>query len=311
MENQVSIWQSEIENNLRQYFRKWNFTNDREDQFFRVGEYSLIPAGKLFRPLLVRAVAFDHNHHNLNHELAEIAMEYHHVYTLLHDDLPCMDDDHERRGRASAHIKFNEWKALLMGDSLLNISYQALANTQSSNSQDFLKYFSWAMGPKGLIYGQVKDLSLEMTKTFEDLIETHKLKTSRLIQVSLVAGYLLGEDSNFKTARSYHRFGEALGITFQLLDDLCELADEKVSKHENSVNPFFNFKQRTFEELNKRLVFMENFILENKRIHLKMVLKNYFGKIHSILKAGESNLVERVDQPELDKVVATLNRLNL
>ncbi len=311
--DKVSIWQSEIESFLKEKFLSWNFTQT-ENEFSNVGIHSLIPAGKLFRPLLVRAVAHDENNHNLNHQYVEIAMELHHVYTLQHDDLPCMDDDKERRGRASAHIQFNEWKALLSGDSLINLSYYALLNCSSQLSSYYIKYFSWAMGPKGLIYGQVKDLSLEMTNSFKDLIETHKLKTSRLIQSSLVGGYLMSQDTPtvkvLSRAKAYHKLGESIGITFQLLDDLCELADDEVSNHENDVNPFLKFEQTTFNELNRRLFSMRDFLAKGENPNLSIVLTNYFQKILGVLQSGEQNLAKRLPKDNLEKIVASLKALN-
>ena len=167
--------------------------------FKEVYEWSLYPPGKLFRPLLALAshldscseLSLESLTHSDNIAYFCSAVEIHHTYTLIHDDLPAMDDDCERRGRPSSHIKFNEWKAILAGDGLLNASYQLLSKISHQELRNLLKVFSWALGPKGLIQGQVLDLSGEMKNSFQNIVHTHKLKTSRLIQVSLLGGHFL------------------------------------------------------------------------------------------------------------------------
>ena len=143
--------------------------------------YALFPTGKLFRSKLISAFSKDHNLNTItnNQILLCSSIEAHHTYTLLHDDLPCMDDDDERRGKPSTHIKFGEWQSLLTGDGLLNISYRLLSKIQSRNLNTILSIYSHALGPKGLIHGQVLDLSEEMNNNFSTLLLTHELKTAR------------------------------------------------------------------------------------------------------------------------------------
>lgn len=297
--SQVDELKQDIESFLKDTYGKFN----HNASFSEIGAHTLFPAGKLFRPLLTRAVALDYNSFNRDHRYLEAAVEMHHVYTLLHDDLPCMDDDTERRGRPCAHIKFTEWGALLAGDSLLNLSYECLGKMSSPRLGLLLRYFSWSMGPKGLIYGQVKDLSLEMTRSFEDLLETHKLKTSRLIQLALTGSAILCKDTTEKEIKALHRFGESLGITFQLLDDLCELADEEVTDHEQKVNPFFNFPEVSLETTAQRLAAMKRYFEENKAKYLELVLKDYFKKIHSILNSQEKRVKDRISKDKSEKLV--------
>lgn len=298
--------QSEIEKNIDNFVN----INTRPSEFREILKYSLLPAGKLFRPLLTRAVAMDNNSHSRNHQLLECSIEIHHVYTLIHDDLPCMDDDNMRRGRESSHIKYNEWKALLAGDALLNLSYQLIGQMNSDHLGHVLRYFSWANGAKGLIYGQVKDLSLEMTKSLEDLIETHQLKTSRLIQTALVTSYILCKKPSFNKAKLYHRFGDSLGISFQLLDDICELADQEVSKHEQDVNPFIKDQDQTSLALNKELDNLINLFIKVGGENLKIVLKSYFEKILKILVSNKDFVLQRVSEKTYLGIITRLQSLN-
>jgi len=218
--------------------------------------YATLPGGKFFRPGLVWSIAQDLNHDLFNkskkddisnHALLASSVELHHTYTLLHDDLPCMDDDKVRRGKPCTHIAFGEWQALLAGDGLLNVSYQLISKMKHPRSMDLLKFFSWACGPKGLIHGQTLDLSLEMSESFENILRTHELKTARLIQVAILGSALLSFDNkNLKLEKNLFKYSKLLGINFQLLDDLSELADHEVSEHEFQVNPWLKFPKETY-----------------------------------------------------------------
>lgn len=277
--------------------------------FQEVYRYSLLPAGKLFRPLLVRSIALDLDKHNKDHEFLEAFVEVHHVYTLIHDDLPCMDDDNERRGRASSHIKFNEWKALLAGDGLLNLSFHLVS--QINSSQPFIaRYLSWCTGPKGLIQGQVLDLGLEMTNDFSTLLKTHELKTSRLIQVALTGSAIVSE-APFSFCKDMHRLGLHLGIAFQLLDDLCELVDTELSTHEASVNPFLKFPDHVAGELSKRLDTIENLLEKHKLKSTKTVLGAYFSKTNSIVENDLNPITKHYAKDKLEPIISTLHRLCL
>ena len=155
-------------------------------EFGEIYRYSVLPAGKLFRPSLVWALALDLEENirqdkGSNHAYLASAVEIHHAYTLVHDDLPCMDDDDMRRGKPSVHKAFGQWGALLAGDGLLNVSYGLLSNITSPNLGKVLKIFAKFLGPQGLIQGQANDLSGEISKSFENL--------SRLLNALVVSRY--------------------------------------------------------------------------------------------------------------------------
>src|SRR5690606_4172886 len=138
-----------------------------------------------------------------------------------------------------------------------------------------LKVMSHALGPKGLIHGQALDLSHEMNHSFDLLLLTHELKTARLIQTSLVAGSILAHDKlDYSALKKAWRLGYAIGITFQLLDDLGELTQENLSLHETDVNPWPN---RTLACSNKTLDLL-SVIDKTSGEHVRAELKVYFKK---------------------------------
>ena len=252
--------------------------------------------GQTFRPLLVRATAWDMDGYHLEaHRYFELFVEVHHVYTLIHDDLPCMDNDNTRRGKLTTHIQFEEWKALLTGNGLHALSYHLLSLIETPNLPLLLRYASWALGPKGLLLGQYLDLSHEMNKSFAQLILTHKLKTARLIQTSLVGSAIITEKSSEQTFQSLHRLGEHMGIVFQLLDDLCELTSP-LSQHESQVNPFLTYPSMCKQQLIQRLENIESLLKDLHFAHTEAVTKNYFGKISTIINKGKSSIKNHIGE---------------
>lgn len=267
--------------------------------------YAVCPPGKLFRPMLVWAILQDTLSSNSqtnwtvehpNHALFAAALEIHHAYTLVHDDMPCMDNDDYRRGRLSTHKKFGQWQALLIGDGLLNISYQLIAKIDCPQST-LLKIMSWALGPKGLILGQALDLSGEMAKSFSSLYRTHELKTGRLIQLSILGSYLLAEAHiNLKTAKNLARLGQSMGLVFQFLDDLTELAVSEISEHEAQIGPWFHHPKQTYETLTAHLIRLKSLTTEYKLTHFQAVLRTYFDKINHTLDSGETFILKHIKE---------------
>lgn len=224
-----------IESNLLRHLNSCGYINKFQD----VTNYAVMPPGKLFRPTLVHLTANDLGiDENENLSLIASAIEVHHAYTLVHDDLPCMDDDDMRRGKPSTHKKFSEDLAVLAGDALNNMSFQLLAKINHPNLSKILQFFSWATGTKGLILGQVWDLD-QNQKSFEQIIRIHELKTARLIQCSLILPALLGDLTHIEF-RKLFRLGKASGISFQLIDDYNERIEKADDPHEKLINPFLN-----------------------------------------------------------------------
>ncbi len=288
-----------------------------------VYRYAVLPPGKAFRPQLVWSTLKDFapelynqelNNPNSNFHLFGAFVELHHAYTLIHDDLPCMDDDDIRRGKPSTHTKFGEWQALLAGEGLLNSSYRLLSKIKCDQFQNLFKFCSWSIGAKGLIQGQVLDLSEEMTLNFKNLVLTHQLKTARLMQVSLVGAFLMLNldqvkvKTHFKMAKTLFRLGHHIGVVFQLLDDLTELIDEEISEHEKAVNPWLRFKDECHQELHLGLESMIEIIETNELKSIKETMSIYFSKINKTLVPSK-NIVEKHVKTDLLPVMTLLQRI--
>jgi geranylgeranyl pyrophosphate synthase len=242
-----------------------------------VMDYAVMPAGKLVRPRLVEALALDlvgglapdHLH------LAS-AIELHHAYTLVHDDLPSMDNDLVRRGKPATHVRYGEWKAILGGDALLIASFNELANVRHRNFRPLNRLLAWATGAKGLVEGQFRDLASDGKVPFPEVVRIHELKTGRLIQVATLGTYLLTEAPSLRGCADYLRLGREIGVTFQLLDDLSELAEETVSEHERNINPFMNTFADAFRELSHSRSRLATLLARHRLAHLERMMAGYF-----------------------------------
>lgn len=294
----------EIENTLRAHLEHLLPQHKTREVY----EYAVLPGGKLFRPNLVWSVLLDLNSDLYEksseqkfspHALLASAVEFHHSYTLIHDDLPCMDDDTIRRGKPCTHLVYGEWQALLAGDGLLNLSYQLLAKSNHPRTLELIRFFAWALGPKGLIHGQVLDLSLEMTQSFENTLRTHELKTARLIQVAILGSAIIANPARAKNEKALWKFSKLLGINFQLIDDLSELAEEQLSEHEISVNPWLHHPEAAHAELLKNLKHFNTLASELKLSKTNKIVSEYYKKMLSIITSKqviiEKHLNKKID----------------
>lgn len=270
------------------------------DSFKEVIEYSLYPTGKLFRSKLAIALAKDANGYDNKIDIFCAAIEAHHTYTLIHDDLPSMDNDDYRRGKLSSHKKFDEASAILAGDSLLNLSYELLSNIESPQSIEVIKLISSLTGPKGLILGQVMDLR-GSTNTLEETITLHGLKTSNLIEAALNGSNLL-TGTKFKMS-SISNIAKDLGLSFQLIDDLLDLTSD-ISEREKDINPFIRFDEvLVLAKLNAALISMQEQIKNNNLIHLEKIVNEYLKSMESKLKAQKDqalNHLNKLDIPAMN-----------
>jgi geranylgeranyl diphosphate synthase, type II len=242
-----------------------------------VMDYAVLPAGKLFRPKLVQAMALDLvGEVTSDHLHLASAIELHHAYTLVHDDLPAMDNDLIRRGKASTHAQFGEWKAILAGDALLIASFDELNKIEHKNYRRLMKIFAWATGARGLILGQFLDLKANGKQTIADTIRIHELKTARLIQTATLGTHLLSGTGSAKSFRDFLRLGREIGVSFQLLDDLNELKDPRVSPHEELINPFLVSPTEALQELKKSHQRLRQILTQYKLKNLEVMLGEYF-----------------------------------
>lgn len=212
----------------KQYFLD-NFGND---EFARIVSYSLIDiGGKRIRPLLLIKTAQCSNVDNIEaaYKLG-IALECIHTYSLIHDDLPCMDNDKYRRGFLSVHAKYGEALAILSGDALLNFAYEIILDTDltQNNVLNAARAISKFSGAQGMIKGQVVDMNLTQSQTTDQkqkIYDIYLNKTAALFRAAITAGAMLGNVDE-KTINSLDNFARNFGIYFQLLDDISDYETE-------------------------------------------------------------------------------------
>lgn len=197
-------------------------------------EYSLFNGGKRFRPLLCYAAGESQGVSRQQITPFAIAVECVHTYSLIHDDLPCMDDDQERRGKPTNHIKFNEEIALLAGDSLLTEAFNVLAKSYDKECADLIQLLSEGSGLAGMIRGQILDLGHgKKVESLSDLIHLHELKTGRLIAMCLEAASIIGG----KKSSAMRELGLMMGLAFQVKDDLLDIEDGDLASFVSFLGP--------------------------------------------------------------------------
>lgn len=205
---------------------QWEKNKVEEASFYALKE------GKRLRPVLLLAFAEMFSEDYKRAIPYALALEMIHNYSLIHDDLPCMDDDDYRRGQLTVHAKYGEDIAVLAGDNLLNKAYELIFD-DILNSNDLGKvkageYICRSAGMKGMIGGQVIDV-LNSANSAEDVVNMYHLKTSALIKAACVSGTFLSGKTEYLSFAE--QFGDNLGLLFQLTDDLLDLEeDEKIGK---------------------------------------------------------------------------------
>lgn len=190
--------------------------------------YSVLSDSKVIRPGLVMASGI------LNNNLTEdslitlaCSVELIHTYSLIHDDLPSMDDDDMRRGKDSSHVRFGEANAILAGDALHDLAFELIASEEDMNDAakiNAVNILAKASGSKGMVLGQYLDIESEKLNSnlnLDEIEKIHSLKTGRLIQASILMGQL--ESSlDIKKQEMLSEFGSKIGLAFQIYDDILD-----------------------------------------------------------------------------------------
>ncbi|WP_430602198.1 geranyltranstransferase [Enterococcus sp. DIV0724b] len=223
----LPLIEKEMENFIKEYT-----TND---QLKEAMLYSIHAGGKRFRPLLVLAAirSFNKNVQTHDYQVAA-ALEMIHTYSLIHDDLPAMDDDDLRRGKPTNHKVFGEAHAILAGDGLLTAAFQLVALSQIESDQKILliQLLSKAAGTQGMVAGQAGDLQGEkQSLSLAELADVHEKKTGALIEFALLAGGILAEQPE-EIVDLLGIFAKHLGLAFQIKDDLLDAtsSEEELGK---------------------------------------------------------------------------------
>ena len=189
--------------------------------------YAALEGGKRVRPLLAFAAGEVTRAPAERLEIAAAAVELIHAYSLVHDDLPCMDDDVLRRGKPTVHVEYDEATALLVGDALQTLAFQLLAEhglaPDAARQLEMVKLLAHAAGSRGMAGGQHIDLeSTGKTLTLPELESMHIHKTGALIRAAVLLGAACGEALAEADRARLDRYAKALGLAFQVVDDLLD-----------------------------------------------------------------------------------------
>lgn len=186
-------------------------------------DYALLAGGKRLRPLLMLEVIHAYGVDPNPYISASISLEMLHTYSLIHDDLPSMDNDTLRRGKPTLHIAFDEGLAVLAGDALLTDCFQIITTHKSlthSQKMKLVDILSKKTGSRGMIYGQVLDLESEGQQVALDTLnKMYEYKTANLLQASLMFGAVIASPDDIEI---WEKLGYELGVLFQIQDDVLE-----------------------------------------------------------------------------------------
>ncbi|MYL53577.1 polyprenyl synthetase family protein [Pontibacillus yanchengensis] len=192
--------------------------------------YSLRAGGKRIRPILMLAASEAYGGQDNRAISVACAVEMIHTYSLIHDDLPAMDDDDTRRGQPTNHRQYDEATAILAGDGLLTTAFYSITNNErltDSEKAYLVKELAKASGPEGMVAGQMLDMEGEnRTLTLEELEAIHRRKTGELLRFSAVAGAFIG-GANAQQLEEIETYANYLGLLFQIQDDILDVIGDE------------------------------------------------------------------------------------
>ncbi|HUV99515.1 MAG TPA: farnesyl diphosphate synthase [Gallionella sp.] len=219
----IAAQQTRFEDVLRESLPRADVAPQRLHEAMR---YAVLDGGKRVRPLLVFAAGELAGAAAGRLDIAAAAVELIHAYSLVHDDMPCMDDDVLRRGKPTCHVQYDEATALLVGDSLQTLAFQLLAEHRLSDDAqrqlEMIKLLAVASGSRGMAGGQAIDLaSVGKPLTLPELEFMHVHKTGALIRAAILLGAHCGTVSSAQLDKLDH-FGKWIGLAFQVVDDVLD-----------------------------------------------------------------------------------------
>jgi len=246
-------------------------------------KYSLLAGGKRIRPILFLEVIKSYGLNPLDYLDIAISLELIHTYSLIHDDLPSMDNDSIRRGKPTLHIAYGESTAILAGDALLTDSFRLISSSlilDSNIKTKLIEVLSEKTGSNGMIMGQMLDLASEGVELpLFDLDQMYEKKTSNLIVASLVMGAIVSDEKN---TQPWSNLGFILGLLFQIQDDVLEetLSVDIIGKTKS-------------DTIRKKPTYVSILGLNETKRHI-LKLENEITKIINKLKLFDSSLYQLI-----------------
>jgi geranylgeranyl pyrophosphate synthase len=247
--------------------------------------YSALADSKCIRAGLVFASG------NLNKEISNAALidmaasiELMHTYSLIHDDLPSMDNDEMRRGQASNHLKYNEATAILAGDALQALAYETIVSSLEITQEQkihSIKALAKACGHEGMILGQQYDLDAEKNE-YNDIKKIHELKTGKLIQLAMTMPHL-GNNNQKNQLMILDEVGKDLGLAFQIMDDVLEVSTDSSTLG----------KSNQSDLINKKLTYVSTYGMQESIDQAKFLSNACISRLENSFNDNEvTNLLE-------------------
>ena len=247
--------------------------------------YSALADSKCIRAGLVFASR------NLNKEISNAALidmaasiELMHTYSLIHDDLPSMDNDEMRRGQASNHLKYNEATAILAGDALQALAYETIVSSLEITQEQkihSIKALAKACGHEGMILGQQYDLDAEKNE-YNDIKKIHELKTGKLIQLAMTMPHL-GNNNQKNQLMILDEAGKDLGLAFQIMDDVLEVSTDSSTLG----------KSNQSDLINKKLTYVSTYGMQESIDQAKFLSNACISRLENSFNDNEvTNLLE-------------------
>lgn len=244
-------------------------------ELFKAARYSIFSGGKRLRPLLTLATC-EVLGGDLETALSPAcALEMIHTYSMIHDDLPCMDDDDFRRGKPTLHRVVPEGLAVLTGDYLLTFAFEVLADAPGLSTEQRLcmvKCLSSASGASGMIGGQVMDIAHQgYDSNLNTLQQIHELKCGALITASIEFGVIIAQASPQIHAQ-LRRFASCIGLAYQIVDDILDIKNSE-AKHGHKVSSDLR---------NEKLTYVSLLGIENAKRQADKLLAEAMAELHSL-----------------------------
>ncbi|MBT1452292.1 polyprenyl synthetase family protein [Glaciecola sp. XM2] len=262
MQESLQFLQTQSKTELIETFRDYVRINDLpESKLLDAMHYALLNGGKRMRPLLANIVGTMLNAQNQDINAVSLAIECIHAYSLVHDDLPAMDDDALRRGEPTCHIKFDEATAILAGDALQTSAFEVLATLPMSDFAsgkrvEMVRELSQASGAKGMCLGQSLDLiATNETIDFDALTTLHQLKTGALLACAVRMGAMISPITTEEDLLTLSTFAAHIGIAFQIQDDILDVTTDTATLG----------KQQGSDEANNKSTFVTQLGLDGAR----------------------------------------------
>jgi polyprenyl synthetase len=252
--------------------KKHSSQNEKLNEMLR---YAVVLGGKRIRPIIMYILADIYGKEHRLIENEAVAIELIHSYSLVHDDMPCMDDDEYRRGNLTVHKKYGQANALLVGDALLTLAFQILAESEYSNKNSILA-LSYYSGYNGMIKGQYLDIISEnMEVDYNNLMEIHLNKTAMLLMASVELA-CINLKIDLEIREKLRKYIMYVGLAYQIQDDILEVRGkfEKTGKKNTDIR-------------NNKKTFVTVLGLESSEL-----IKTYFINEAKALVEGNEKLIE-------------------